>query len=123
MIIETNDYNFFINWWENGRTLKTSLETIESVDNFKSFPSGHSAYAMFSVFIFPFIIRSKNKSSKNGLILFLCGIVWWGVTAYSRITIGAHYLTDVCFGAIITLLSYIIAIIIMKKVNLVSTNS
>ena len=115
-VLETNDYNFFINWWESGHSLKSSVSSSVISENFKSFPSGHSAYSMFSIFIFPFLIKFNKTSQKYELILFICGIIWWGLTSYSRITVGAHYLTDVCFGGLITLISYLIIHLTTKKI-------
>jgi membrane-associated phospholipid phosphatase len=116
-VLEMNDYNFFINWWENGRALKNSVG--ESVDSeyFKSFPSGHSSYSMFSVFIFPFLNKFNNTFLKKERVLFFCGIIWWMLTAYSRITIGAHYLSDVCCAGLITMISYLITTFIYFKKN------
>jgi membrane-associated phospholipid phosphatase len=91
----------------------TNLFTINGYNGNKSFPSGHSAYSMFAIFIFPILV--DNKSKKYESILFICGVIWWILTAYSRITIGAHYLTDVCFGGLITLISYVIITLILKK--------
>ena len=113
LVLELNDYNYFINWWENGRVLKDSIGESINSDFFKSFPSGHSAYAMFAIFIFPMLV--DNKSKKYESFLFICGVIWWILTAYSRLTIGAHYLTDVCFGGLITLISYVIITLILKK--------
>ena len=110
-----NDYNFYINWWENGHALKNSIDVGPYNDAFTSFPSGHSAYSMFAIFMFPFLAKCTNESQKKEMILFVCGIVWWILTAYSRVTCGAHYLTDVCFGGMITLISYLITSLIFNK--------
>jgi membrane-associated phospholipid phosphatase len=114
-VLEMNDYKFFINWWENGHALKNSVGVSVISEYFKSFPSGHSAYSMFAIFLFPFLAKYNKTSQKNELILFICGIIWWILTAYSRITNGAHYLTDVCFGGLITLISYLITVLIFKN--------
>lgn len=113
LVLELENYNYFINWWENGRALKDALGESVNSDFFKSFPSGHSAYAMFAIFIFPILV--DNKSKKYESVLFVFGIIWWILTAYTRITIGAHYLTDVCFGGLITIISCFIIVLINKK--------
>lgn len=51
------------------------------------------------------------------MTFFILGIIWWILTAYSRITIGAHYLTDVSFGEMITLIGYLITLLILKNKN------
>ena len=40
--------------------------------------------------------------------LFTIGFAWWAVTALSRLTIGAHYLTDVTIAGLVTILAYAI---------------
>jgi membrane-associated phospholipid phosphatase len=40
--------------------------------------------------------------------LFLLGLLWWAATALSRMTIGAHYLTDVTIAGLVTMLAYAI---------------
>ena len=114
-VLELNDYKFFINWWENGHALKNSIDVSEASDAFTSFPSGHSAYSLFAIFIFPVLMKKNTDSSKYEIVLFLLGIIWWILTAYSRITVGAHYLTDICFGGMVTIISYLITIIIFRK--------
>lgn len=108
-IIEiTGDDKYYIDWWSNGRYLEKEFVGDVLNDEFSSFPSGHSAYAMFAIFIFPLISEFKYKHHKYKLPLFVIGIVWWLLTALSRITIGAHYLSDVCFAGLITLIIYFI---------------
>jgi membrane-associated phospholipid phosphatase len=114
LILEMNDYNFFINWWENGHIIKSSVGENVISEYFKSFPSGHSAYSMFAIFIFPLLGNYNNVSKGKEMIFFILGIIWWILTAYSRITMGAHYLTDVCFGGMITLIGYLITLLIFK---------
>ena len=51
------------------------------------------------------------------MIFFILGIIWWILTVYSCITVGAHCLTDVSFGGMITLISYLITFLILKNKN------
>ena len=116
-ILEMNDHNFFINWWENGHAIKNSIGENVISEYFKSFPSGHSSYSMFAIFIFPLLGNYNNVSKGKEMIFFILGIIWWILTAYSRITVGAHYLTDVSFGGMITLIGYLITLLIFKNKN------
>ncbi len=57
--------------------------------------------------ILPLLILVSNKSKiiKNALLLI---IIFWGlIVPVSRIVIGAHYPSDVLFGACIIILSYL----------------
>ena len=112
-----NDPNFFKNWWQNGRALKASLGLTTVSDEFSSLPSGHSAYSMFAIFIFPALADYLPELEKFRPLLFIFGFIWWAVTALSRMTIGAHYLTDVTIAGLITILSYAI-VSIAKKIYL-----
>jgi len=71
----------------------------------QSFPSGHAAMAWM---ILPILILIPNNSRLfRGVLLFV--IILWGlVVPISRVVIGAHYASDVLFGACIIILSYLI---------------
>lgn len=115
-VLETNNLELYKNWWENGHSLKRSIGNDLLSDEFSSFPSGHSSYSMFAIFVFPLLSRYSDKTKKYSTILFVFGFLWWLLTAFSRITVGAHYLTDVCFGGIITVLSYFIVVLIERHI-------
>lgn len=116
-VLKSKNPNYFINWWENGNLIKNSVSLNGINDEFSSFPSGHSAYAMFAIFIFPALsdYHSKYKRYKN--LLFFSGFVWWILTALSRITVGAHYLTDVSIAGLLTILTYFIVLFIKRIIK------
>ena len=66
---------------------------------------------MFAIILFPTISEYIGGQKRIKSLLFLFGFVWWVLTALSRLTMGAHYLTDVAFGGLITLTAYIIVLI------------
>lgn len=109
-VYEMNNIDYFKNWWQSGHTIKNSLNTSALSDEFSSFPSGHSSYSMFAIFIFPLIAEYNKKLIKYKNLLFIFGVLWWALTAFSRMTVGAHYLTDVSFGGLITIASYFIVL-------------
>lgn len=104
--------NYFRSFWESGADIKASLASGAVSDEFASFPSGHSAYSMFAIFLFPALADYIPKLKKYRLLFFILGFAWWVLTAFSRLTVGAHYLTDVCIAGIITILSYAVIIFI-----------
>ena len=70
----------------------------------ESFPSGHSAMAWM---ILPLLILVPATKTKLRFPLLLI-ITGWGLTVgYSRIVIGAHYASDVLFGACIVIFIFI----------------
>ena len=90
--------------------IKTSLGMGIESDEFASLPSGHSAYSMFAIFIFPALADYIGGVEKFRVHLFALGFIWWAITAFSRLTVGAHYLTDVTIAGIVTILAYTIAL-------------
>ena len=106
LVLAMDDVMYFKNWWESGRGLKDRLGTDVVTDEFASFPSGHSAYSMFAIFMFPFLADYTHRLKKFKPYLFVLGFLWWGLTAFSRLTVGAHYLTDVAIAGLVTILAY-----------------
>ena len=113
-LLAMDNMDYFRNWWQSGRAIKESLGTSALSDEFTSFPSGHSAYSMFAIFIFPALADYINGLKKFKPYLFALGFVWWGLTAFSRLTVGAHYLTDVSIAGLVTILSYALVSIVTK---------
>jgi len=66
----------------------------------KSFVSGHTSMGFFLV-AFALVIADARKRKKAYICLFLLGIA----IALARIMQGAHYLSDVTFGGLFTLIS------------------
>jgi len=90
----------FKNWWEMSPNLAGSN------DSFKSFPSGNMTIAtmMFSLPLFSDVIKFKKNFIK--WILFIFAFIWVIIYGYNRIHMTAHFLTDVCFGTLITYLIF-----------------
>ena len=116
-VLEMSNIDYFRNWWQSGSDIKLSIATGIVNDEFSSFPSGHSAYSMFAIFLFPALADYIPKLHKYRGVLFILGFVWWGLTAFSRLTVGAHYLTDVCIAGLVTIFSYEIVILIKHLVT------
>jgi membrane-associated phospholipid phosphatase len=107
-VLAMDNADYFRSWWQSGRSLKESLAAGAVTDEFSSLPSGHSAYSVFAIFIFPAFADYIRRLEKFRPHLFVFGFVWWVATALSRLTVGAHYLTDVAIAGIVTVFSYII---------------
>ena len=82
---------------------------------FSSFPSGHTCAAgiTYSLMFIPLFVE-KFKNSKYSWVFITIGIFYTGLVAFTRILMGAHYLSDVLFGGTIVFLSNIIAFVIVK---------
>ena len=113
-VLDMDDTGYFRSWWQSGRSLKASLGDVGITDEFASLPSGHSAYSMYAIFIFPAMADYIPKLKKHKMHLFALGFIWWAVTALSRLTLGAHYLTDVTIAGLVTILAYTIVLVVMR---------
>ncbi|MBQ7699469.1 MAG: phosphatase PAP2 family protein [Clostridia bacterium] len=69
-------------------------------DAFKSFPSGHTASAALLLPV-TFVLNALGKE-KAARYARICTLVWVLIVMTSRIMAGAHFLSDVCAGALIT---------------------
>lgn len=72
-------------------------------NEFKSFISGHTAnsFVMIALYVFP---KVEHQELRNKLLLF--GVTWGCLTGLSRVLLGQHYLTDVTFGGVFTILAF-----------------
>ena len=116
-VLASDNAFYFKSWWQSGRNIKTSLGVGAVNDEFTSLPSGHSAYSMFAVFIFPALADYLDGLKKFKPLLFALGFIWWALTALSRLTAGAHYLTDVTIAGLITILAYVIVLVVKNLKN------
>lgn len=92
----------FRNWWQMVPNLAGSD------DSFKSWPSGNMTIAsmMFSLPMLTDVLK-KRSSSKN-MAAFVIACVFVIIYGYNRIHMTNHFLSDVCFGVLITYLIYAI---------------
>ena len=92
----TSEYR---NWWE-------MIPYLKDESNFRSWPSGHMTKAtiMLALPMLADTIKCKKTYLKN--LFFAFAVVWIVVLGYNRIHMNAHFLTDVCFGVLITYCLY-----------------
>ena len=95
-----NPISEFRNWWNMIPNLAGSN------DNFKSWPSGNMTIASM-MFSLPMLTAvSKKKSKRKNIIAFCFACVFVVLYGYNRIHMTNHFLSDVCFGTLITYLIY-----------------
>lgn len=78
-------------------------------EEFKSFPSGHSSATMVSTIMLASIPLLNKKWIKWQPLLFWCGFAWTLLMMFSRMLVGAHYLSDTCVGSLLTIVFFYIA--------------
>lgn len=97
------------NWWQMIPNLAGSN------DSYKSWPSGNMTIAsmMFSLPMLSDVL--KKRSETKNMICFLIAAAFVVLYGYNRIHMTNHFLTDVCFGTLITYLIYsVVSIAFMK---------
>ncbi len=100
----------FHNWYQPCKNYKDlmSLTGLTS-EEFKSFPSGHaggSALTIMFALLVPYFVKGQEKIQ---LPLLYGSFVWVILVSFSRILVGAHFLSDVSMGAILTILMIVCA--------------
>ena len=93
----------FHNWWEPFPEYQNFISSVPK-EEFKSFPSGHSACAMVVSMLLMWLPLVNDKLVKHQTLLFYLGVGYAAFVAFTRMLVGAHFLTDVCFGMLITLI-------------------
>jgi membrane-associated phospholipid phosphatase len=90
---------------------------------FRSFPSGHSILSMCMVMILQSLTWFFKKLKDKRIILGVLGAAFSMIIIFTRLILGAHYLSDVSAGAIIVSLPTIIYTLIQIKFESCSTES
>ena len=100
LITLDNPVSEYRNWWE-------MIPYLKDESYFRSWPSGHMTKAtiMLTLPMVADVLKCKKKSIKY--LLFAFAIIWILVFGYNRIHMNAHFLTDVCFGVLITYCIYV----------------
>ena len=101
LLVKDYGFSHFAKWYEwNGQwiTKDQMMTMFGTTDALKSFPSGHTNAAGASYFL-PMLndaLKIKNKGVRA--LLWICPVVITGLTAVSRIIVGAHFFSDVLVG-------------------------
>lgn len=102
-------------WWVIGSSMKDQLMSLGiAAEEFKSFPSGHSANAACAMMLGVLPVICQKLKGKENLLSFI-GIMLTLTVAFSRIIMGAHFLTDVTVGMSVTFLIEIIFVHLLWK--------
>ena len=118
----------FYNWWQMFPEYKKYISTPENPiflfgqevtkEEFKSFPSGHSGTGMIMAMFLPFASFFFPKLKGKETILFYIGAIFGFIMMFSRLLVGAHYLTDTCMGSLIVMIVYWLTNEIANKKNI-----
>ena len=102
-LIAAGSYDAFTPWYK-----------INGINGNKSFPSGHTAGAGMSylIMLLPYI---SDKWKNRTQICFWTAFIYTSVVAFTRLVMGAHYLSDVTAGGIISFTIVIVSIKIFEN--------
>ena len=101
----------FYNWWQMFPEYKKYIGTVVNgveltKEEFKSFPSGHSGTGMIMAMFLPLASFFFPKLKGKEVMLFYIGAAWGFLMMFSRMLVGAHYLTDTCMGSLIVMITF-----------------
>ena len=101
----------FKSWWEMFPGYKELVDTeIDGItltkEEFKSFPSGHSGTGMIMAMFLPYASVFFSKLKGKETLLFYIGALFGFIMMFSRMLVGAHYLTDTCMGSLIVMVVF-----------------
>ena len=101
----------FTPWYVANSNPKIPAGIKELVESgvYRSFPSGHAtaSFMLLSLTLLPFVYQNLDNK-KNKIIIWCVVLVLQTFVSVMRIVAGAHFLTDVCFGSLITLTAFLI---------------
>lgn len=102
-LIADNSYDAFTPWY-----------IINGINGNKSFPSGHTAGAAMSylMMLLPYL---SEKWKKNSQLCFWIPCIYTSAVAFTRLVMGAHYLSDVTIGGTVSFIIILITIRIYDK--------
>lgn len=104
----TGDFSEYTYWFNISIGKEVSLEQLAmgvEEDGYKSFPSGHTTAAAVMLALMSIPKLFKTDKLRTNLVTALAFLFVFMV-GYSRMLMGAHFLTDVTFATIITLGCY-----------------
>lgn len=97
-LLAENSEIIFQNWWNIDVSIRNKfVELGIKSEEFKSFPSGHTASAI-NILVITLLPYVNEKLYKKENYLWYASIVFAFAVAFSRIIMGAHFLTDVTMG-------------------------
>ena len=99
---------YFTPWWQNVKALRDAvlLKDPGLKEEFKSFPSGHTSNAMACVMMLSYLPVWKSSLKKWQNLFCYIGFAYGVLVAFTRMLIGAHFLSDVSWGAALSLLCF-----------------
>ncbi|MBO7218618.1 MAG: phosphatase PAP2 family protein [Clostridia bacterium] len=125
IMYEANDYTLYSAWYQNLYNMFSSAELLlhnlsgassMGVDAYMSFPSGHAGMtaALLILNVLPSYIE---RLKKYRWLILVVTVLLTAFVCFSRMLALMHYLSDVVFGVLITVLSMVVSHIIVSLIK------
>ena len=114
-VVENNLGIDFYPWWIPCKEYKSYIEEGIIKEEFKSFPSGHAGTASVFMMATLFLPVINPKYKNVSIIAFFSGLAWLLLIAFSRVYLGAHFLSDVSMGALLGIIAFFAAKVIIEN--------
>ncbi|MBP5091748.1 MAG: phosphatase PAP2 family protein [Bacilli bacterium] len=102
----------FASWWE------FSFFKNPHNDYFRSWPSGHTLSAALTFFLVCFPRISKKRFRDDSYIYFFFALIYTFIMMLFRIRVGAHYLSDVSMGLLLSLIFVYLSLYFIDQITL-----
>lgn len=112
--IVENDITLFHNWWQPFDGYDT-YKALGLSEEFKSFPSGHTGCATCMMIVLAYSGYFSKKFEDKQYMLFFIGFAYTILVGFSRMLVGAHFLSDVCMAGFIGTCAFAFFDIILDK--------
>jgi len=130
-LVETDARAYFMPWYHPGTALKNALVSAGAeAEEFKSFPSGHTGHAVILMLygLLPWLRSggSRDADAKGaGAMSFVpsvrlfiwIGFAWGWLVAFSRMIMGAHFLTDTTIGFAVSFLCVLFIPVLVFRIR------
>jgi membrane-associated phospholipid phosphatase len=102
ILSENNDLSYYRNWWDFDPSVMESFPDVSS-SYFESWPSGHAALSALSVLYVLLCPLNKKLQGREDYVIY-GSFLFTFLISLGRVMGGAHYVSDVAFGAFFSLL-------------------
>lgn len=96
---------YYHSWWVRCPDYKEFIVTLNTVkENFKSFPSGHAGATALLMMYAVALPHFDKKLVKYVIPMFYVGLGYCLFVCFTRMLVGAHFLSDVSMGALFSVI-------------------
>ena len=118
LVMEGHEEIGFIPWYKSFDDYQLMIDKYGiDVGEFRSFPSGHSILSISLVVILQSLSWFSTKLKDKKILLGVAGLLFAVIIMFTRLVLGAHYVSDISAGAIIGSVLAIIYTVIENAID------